>query len=221
MSDSIVAASTRMKNLINDLLDANAIEQGKYASKLEACDLYTLVKQSVDNNQPAAARKNITLCLWRDARTLGKGGSRRDVTNSGQSYFQCAEILTWPMTTIHVHTMPEAENMVVAVRDQGPGLSEADQKKLFGKFTRLTARPTGGEGSTGLGLSIVKRLAEVMSGTVQCHSVLGAGATFSLRLPKCPKDESLPKITVINPETQPVSIPFPAPEQRAAIRANS
>jgi chemotaxis protein histidine kinase CheA len=84
----------------------------------------------------------------------------------------------------------------------------------------LTARPTGGEGSTGLGLSIVKRLAEVMSGTVQCHSVLGAGATFSLRLPKCPKDE-IPKISVANSEAQPTCIPFPTIEQRASIRASS
>ena len=218
MSDSIVAASTRMKNLINDLLDANAIEQGKYASKLEPCDLSSLVKQSVDNNQPAAARKNITLCLGATPGLWAKADQAATLQIL-DNLISNALKFSPPMTTVHVHTMPEAENMVVAVRDQGPGLSEDDQKKLFGKFTRLTARPTGGEGSTGLGLSIVKRLAEVMSGTVQCHSALGAGATFSLRLPKCPKSE-IPKIAVVSSEAQPVCIPFPTNEQRTAIRAS-
>src|ERR1700691_5356040 len=75
--------------------------------------------------------------------------------------------------------------ILVSVRDEGPGISEADQKKLFQKFTRLSARPTGGESSTGLGLAIVKRLAEAMSGTIRCHSASGAGSTFTLRLPVC------------------------------------
>ena len=88
-----------------------------------------------------------------------------------------------PGTTTHVHSLPEADYILVTVRDEGPGISEADQKKLFQKYTRLSARPTGGESSTGLGLAIVKRLAEAMSGTIQCHSAPGGGSTFTLRLP--------------------------------------
>jgi signal transduction histidine kinase len=84
---------------------------------------------------------------------------------------------------LHVNATNGFVNL--AVKDQGPGLSAEDQKKLFGKFVRLSAQPTGGETSTGLGLSIVKKLAEAMSGTVVCHSELGAGATFTLRLPEC------------------------------------
>jgi K+-sensing histidine kinase KdpD len=65
---------------------------------------------------------------------------------------------------------------------------------LFKKFSRLAAQPTGGESSTGLGLAIVKRLAEAMSGSVQCHSELGAGAKFTLRLPIWPhKVETAPE----------------------------
>jgi two-component system sensor histidine kinase/response regulator len=75
--------------------------------------------------------------------------------------------------------------VLVSVRDEGPGISEADQKKLFQKFTRLSARPTGGESSTGLGLAIVKRLAEAMSGSIQCHSAPGGGSKFTLRIPIC------------------------------------
>ena len=50
------------------------------------------------------------------------------------------------------------------VRDEGPGISAEDQKRLFGKFARLSAQPTAGEHSTGLGLAIVKKLVESMNG---------------------------------------------------------
>ena len=116
-----------------------------------------------------------------------------------------------PNTTVQVHTLPEKDFILVAVRDEGPGISEEDHKKMFGKFTRLSARPTGGESSTGLGLSIVKKLAEAMSGTIHCHSVLGAGATFTLRLPVWPKDPAdqpippaiKPRSPAVRPEPQP------------------
>ncbi|MBI2836800.1 MAG: HAMP domain-containing histidine kinase, partial [Acidobacteria bacterium] len=71
----------------------------------------------------------------------------------------------------------------IEVRDEGPGVSAADLKKMFGKFARLTARPTGGEHSTGLGLSIVKSMVEAMHGRVWCESQPGAGATFIVELP--------------------------------------
>jgi signal transduction histidine kinase len=70
------------------------------------------------------------------------------------------------------------------IQDEGPGLSEADKKKLFGKFNRLTARPTAGEHSTGLGLFIVKKLLEAMGGRVWCESELGHGATFIVEFPR-------------------------------------
>ena len=69
------------------------------------------------------------------------------------------------------------------VQDEGPGLSAEDQKKLFGKFARLSAKPTGGEHSTGLGLSIVKKMVEAMKGQVWCESEPGKGATFIVSLP--------------------------------------
>lgn len=62
--------------------------------------------------------------------------------------------------------------------EQGPGLTEEDKKKIFGKFQRLSARPTGGEHSTGLGLSIVKKYVEAMDGRVWCESEAGKGANF-------------------------------------------
>ena len=69
------------------------------------------------------------------------------------------------------------------VQDEGPGLTEEDQKKLFGFFQRLGSKPTGGESSTGVGLAIVKQIVELHGGRVWCESELGQGATFIVELP--------------------------------------
>jgi signal transduction histidine kinase len=72
----------------------------------------------------------------------------------------------------------------VEIQDEGEGISPEDMTKLFGKFARLSARPTGGEHSTGLGLSIVKKMVEAMNGKVWCESEVGKGATFIVELPR-------------------------------------
>jgi two-component system sensor histidine kinase/response regulator len=69
------------------------------------------------------------------------------------------------------------------MRDQGPGFTEQDKSRLFQRYARLSAKPTGGEPSSGLGLSIARKLARDMNGTLTCESDAGTGATFILRLP--------------------------------------
>ena len=71
----------------------------------------------------------------------------------------------------------------VSVRDQGPGVSEEDRIKLFGEFQKLSARPTGGEASTGLGLSIVKKILDAHNGNIWVDSKPGEGAAFIFTLP--------------------------------------
>jgi Histidine kinase-, DNA gyrase B-, and HSP90-like ATPase len=75
---------------------------------------------------------------------------------------------------------------MIRVRDHGPGLSEEDQRNLFKKFCRLSAKPTGGESSNGLGLAIAHRLAKALSGGIRCESTPGEGSTFIFELPLPP-----------------------------------
>jgi len=78
----------------------------------------------------------------------------------------------------------EAGSTVIRISDQGAGLSPEDLGRLFGRFQRLSAKPTAGESSTGLGLSIVKRIIDMHGGTVTADSDgPGAGATFTIMLP--------------------------------------
>jgi signal transduction histidine kinase len=183
LADQIVLASQRMHRLIKDLLDANAIEQGLYASKIESCDINPLVSQIVEQNRHSGRKKQIELRLGLPAGGLAVRTDKAATLQILDNLISNAVKYSPPNTTVQVYLVPEQENALVMVRDEGPGISEEDQKKLFQKFCRLTARPTGGESSTGLGLSIAKRLAQSLGGDILCQSTLGTGTTFSLRLP--------------------------------------
>jgi signal transduction histidine kinase len=187
LSRNIAGAATRMTRLITDLLNVNAIEQGKFTSNIEKCDIRGLVEQSVENNQTAASRKQITFRVGTSDGIWAKA-DRAATLQILDNLISNALKYSPPNTTVRVHTLPEKDAIVVTVRDEGPGISGEDQEKLFQKFTRLSARPTGGESSTGLGLAIVKRLAEAMAGSIHCQSTFGLGATFMLRLPVWPKE---------------------------------
>ncbi|MGC4073419.1 MAG: HAMP domain-containing sensor histidine kinase [Nibricoccus sp.] len=76
-----------------------------------------------------------------------------------------------------------AERLRITVIDQGPGLTIEDCKDLFKPYHRLSARPTGGESSTGLGLSIAHDMTLAMGGTIDCRSEPGKGASFWITLP--------------------------------------
>lgn len=189
LSQNTRSVAIRMRDLIANLLDVNAIEQGKFVVKIERCNIQALIEQSLEHNQSAANRKQsvfkvgISEGLWARA-------DRAAVMQILDNLISNALKYSPPNTTVHVHALPEKDYVVINVRDEGPGISDTDQKKLFQKFTRLTARPTGGESSTGLGLAIVKKLAEAMAGSIQCRSTMGAGSTFTLRLPvSTEKDE--------------------------------
>jgi signal transduction histidine kinase len=74
--------------------------------------------------------------------------------------------------------------VLISVSDEGQGLTEADMQKLFGRFQRLSARPTHGESSSGLGLSLVKEIVEMHGGKVWAESLgKDQGATFFVALP--------------------------------------
>jgi signal transduction histidine kinase len=70
------------------------------------------------------------------------------------------------------------------VSDQGQGLYKEELQQLYGKFHKLSARPTAGESSSGLGLSIVKELVHLLHGEISANSKIGEGSTFSVFLPR-------------------------------------
>jgi len=83
---------------------------------------------------------------------------------------------------VQVKATHTAKTWRIEVIDQGPGISEKDQQKLFNDFAKLSARPTGGEKSTGLGLAITRRVVEALGGKIGVDSTPGKGSTFWIEL---------------------------------------
>lgn len=89
-----------------------------------------------------------------------------------------------PDTSIWLSIVPaDAGFLEFRVRDEGPGCDDQDKAQMFTRYRRLSARPTAGEPSTGLGLSIAKRHVDSMNGRLRCESEPGQGATFVISLP--------------------------------------
>ncbi|WP_338874777.1 HAMP domain-containing sensor histidine kinase [Spirosoma sp. SC4-14] len=84
---------------------------------------------------------------------------------------------------VYVQTALRGQQLTLSVQDEGPGITPADQEKLFKRFQRLSAQPTNNEGSSGLGLSIVKALAEKLGATIEVDSTVNIGTTFRLVFP--------------------------------------
>jgi signal transduction histidine kinase/ligand-binding sensor domain-containing protein len=187
-STDIQTASERMFDLITNLLNVNAIEQGGVKLHPVELDFYGLVETVIHDYKPSAESKQIHLLL--DNKVAGDGYAI--VYADRNATFQVVDNIISNAIKYSPHGKDvfvclangETPHRVrVSVRDEGPGLSDEDKKKLFGKFARLSAQPTGGEDSTGLGLSIVKKLVEAMNGRVWCESEVGRGATFFVDLP--------------------------------------
>jgi two-component system sensor histidine kinase/response regulator len=89
-----------------------------------------------------------------------------------------------PRTTVRLSIHSNSRTVQCRIADQGPGFTAADKERMFERFGRLSAQPTGEEASTGLGLSIVRELARAMGGEVICQSSPGRGAAFTVGFPR-------------------------------------
>jgi len=85
---------------------------------------------------------------------------------------------------VFVNTIENESHIIVEVRDEGPGMSEEDQRRLYRTFQPLTTRPTGGETSTGIGLAVAKAIADKLEAGLYCVSELERGTTFTLTIIK-------------------------------------
>jgi signal transduction histidine kinase len=187
--ESIIASSERMFGLIKNLLDVNALERAGLQLNPVTLDAASMVSMIADSHRYRAEQKNITLHL-----ASSTDNSSALVRVDEQALIQVLDNLLSNAVKyspqgkqVFVRVESGAEAVRIEVEDEGPGISAEDQQKLFGKFARLSAQPTGGEHSTGLGLSIVKKLVEAMGGMVWCESALGKGTTFVVELPSMNK----------------------------------
>jgi two-component system, sensor histidine kinase and response regulator len=184
MLTTIIRTSNRMFEIIKNLLDINALESGALGSMPVSFAISSIVGFVVQDYRSRAAAKNISL-EFSDAAEAKVFADESMATQVIENLISNAVKYSPHGKRVLVRVVePLPTTTRVEIQDEGPGISQEDQVKLFGKFVRLSARPTGDEHSTGLGLSIVKKMVEVMNGKVWCESELGAGATFIVELPR-------------------------------------
>lgn len=175
--------SRRMAEMVQNLLDANRIERGEMQLNLAPLDLSQTVAAVLETQRPRAVAKQQTLHWQNEVGAVSVLADATVLTQVIENLISNAVKYSPAGKNIFVRLRRLQEGTLCEVQDEGPGLSAEDQKKLFGKFARLSSKPTGGENSTGLGLSIVKKMVEAMNGRVWCESELGRGATFIVEFP--------------------------------------
>lgn len=181
---SIYDASSHMSEVIKDILANEGIEQQGLAFDATSVDVSGLCTELVRFGKNMAQRKNILLTGDIQPGIVVKGNATR-LREAFDNYISNAIKYSPLGKTVNVTLATTEDGLYTefGVRDQGPGLTDEDKANVFGKFKKLSAQPTGGESSTGLGLSIVKKIIELHHGTVGCDSSPGEGSYFWARLP--------------------------------------
>jgi signal transduction histidine kinase len=178
-------AAKRMQTIIEDFLDLQAAEGGALRLSLAPLQLGELAEEAVEATRLAAAAKDIALSL--EPAALPEVAADRDrLAQVALNLVDNAVKFAPPGASVVVRTRQDGDWAVFEVEDNGPGLKDEDFKRVFTKYGRLSSRPTGGEKSTGLGLSICKQLVEQHHGQIGVHNNPTAGATFWFKLPNAP-----------------------------------
>jgi two-component system sensor histidine kinase/response regulator len=184
MAENISHSSSQMLAFVKEFL-ANASADHALSLKTESVNLSDAAARAVQQHQGAAKCKQLVV----EAVLPGNGTL---VQADPAALYQILDNLLSnaikfsPLgKQIRLTVCPPGDRYVECqVQDEGPGFSENDKTRMFRRYGRLSARPTGGEPSTGLGLSIVKKLVLAMHGELACESTAGNGATFAFRLPR-------------------------------------
>ncbi|MEA3074262.1 MAG: hypothetical protein QOD29_5708 [Alphaproteobacteria bacterium] len=176
-------AANRLTGMVDDLVADAMADALDISVRREPVDISILVQEVAEANRPLAARKQQTIRVSAPSQHTAMVDSdriREAIDNLVSNAVKYSPI----GGAIDIMVTQEPGNISIQVKDQGAGLSPEDLSRLFGRFQRLSAKPTAGETSTGLGLSIVKRIVDLHGGRVTVESAGPAkGATFNMQLP--------------------------------------
>ncbi|ALL05375.1 histidine kinase [Pedobacter sp. PACM 27299] len=183
LCDQIKIASLNMVRIIDELLQVGSMEAGKIHLMLIKVNVSFLVSNVVSMNQPLAERKNQTLHFSYE-KDLYVNADEGKLTEIIDNLINNAIKYSPVDKQIFIRVKERSGMVMIEVEDQGLGLTLEDKSKLYQRFTRLSAQPTAGENSTGLGLSIVKVLVEAHHGAIRAESEgKDKGCKFIVELP--------------------------------------
>lgn len=184
MENNIKEQSGRMLNLINRLLDYRAIESGSIPLNISSFVSTELSEKLMKNARINAVKKDIEIISECTC------GGMKLVTDMEILYQVLENLLSNsikfspPGSRIYLRCFNNVGYDLFEIEDEGPGFSESDRKRLYSNFAKLSAKPTGNEHSTGLGLSIVKKLCDLLGAEIMLSSIEQKGSKFTIKLKK-------------------------------------
>ncbi len=180
--NGIIKSLNRMVNMVDRILDVKALEAKQDQLNLEKVELSELIKNTYESYKSKIEDKNLKVHF--NLNTIFARVDRQYLLQVLENLLSNAIKFSPPGKSIFMNLWIHDGKAHIGIKDEGPGISPDDHKKLFHKFQQLSAKPTGGESSTGLGLSIVKKYTELMKGNVWCESEPGKGAKFVVTFKK-------------------------------------
>lgn len=172
-----------MVELIDDLLDVTKIESGQLNLRWEPIDLGEFLEDTVRRHANLAARKGTDVTLTSHSNGIVQADRMR-LRQVVDNLISNAVKFSPAGSTVEVSHRHEGGSWGVEVRDEGPGLTDTDRQTLFEYFATLSAKPTGGENSTGLGMAITRRAVEAHGGEIGVDSQPGRGSRFWFTIPE-------------------------------------
>ena len=177
-------ATKRLTSMVDHLISDAMADAFDITIRREPVDVAALVTEVTDSNLPLGRQQAADHRGLRAAEFRHHVRCRPDPRGDRQSRQQRHQIFADRRQDHGRASAMRADNTVIRIADEGAGLSPEDLGRLFGRFQRLSAKPTAGESSTGLGLSIVKRIIDMHGGHVTADSAgPGQGSTFTVTLP--------------------------------------
>lgn len=189
--DTIHQTAQHALNIVNEMLELQKIDEGALDHNFELFDLRKTVDNIVFMHSEHTRKKNIVVDV--QVSTDASVFSHKTVFIQTLDNLLSNAIKFSPHgTRIVIRLKSEGNDIVMEVIDQGQGIKESEIPLLFERFQKLSTRPTDGESSTGLGLSIVFDRLNQINGDIQCKSELGHGTTFVVRIPLEPTKNQTP-----------------------------
>ena len=187
----ILKSGHHLLDLINEVLDISRIEAGTISMSLEPVEVHSVVREMLDAVGPAAEERNILLdysdTIPRDLYVRSDRQRFKQVLlnliNNAIKYNHSGGVVKLDIDVVENESGGEPW-VHLSIVDTGVGISKSDIPKIFVPFERIGAERTDTEG-TGLGLSVVKKLMDVMGGEIRVNSQLGKGSSFTIVLPRC------------------------------------
>ncbi|MBS6030803.1 MAG: two-component sensor histidine kinase [Kocuria rhizophila] len=190
---SLQRESARLSAMVQDIIELSRLQGTDVVAKGTAVDVNRTVREAVERSRLAAESRNISLKVGGHVQIPVFGDPDMLVT-AVRNLIDNAVRYSPEDTRVGVGLRERGGMVQVTVTDQGPGISDAEQDRIFERFYRVDSARSRQTGGTGLGLSIVKHVMAQHGGEVSVWSQPGRGSTFTLLLPPMddPEDQAEP-----------------------------